>query len=135
MSAAGFDAVFTCSDADRERLLSLGTRTPISVVPNGIAVSSYDDVARSPSEEDIIAFVGSMDYHANISGVLAFVRDTLPLVLAARPNTQLHIIGKNPPAEVRALASPGIVVTGTVPDVRPHLARATVVVVPQRDAA
>src|SRR5690606_20573060 len=102
----------------------------ISVVPNGIAVSSYDDVARSPSEEDIIAFVGSMDYHANISGVLAFLRDTLPLVLAARPNTQLHIIGKNPPTEVRALAFPGIVVTGTVPDVRPHFARASVVVVP-----
>ena len=45
----------------------------------------------------------------------------------------LTIAGRNPPASIRQLVkNPGVHVTGTVPDVRPYLARAHVAVVPLR---
>jgi glycosyltransferase involved in cell wall biosynthesis len=50
------------------------------------------------------------------------------------PDATLTIVGRTPSPAVLALAKPGsgITVTGTVPDVRPYLARAAVVTVPLR---
>jgi len=63
-----------------------------------------------------------------------FVDDVLPLVKRAVPEATLTIVGRNPTARVRALAEGrgDIAVTGTVPDVRPYLEAASVVVVPLR---
>lgn len=125
-----FDMVLTCSAEDRERLIAGNVETPVQVVPNGVRTSFYDTLSAADGTEDAIAFVGSMDYHANISGVMHFVQRTLPLILRERPTLRLYVVGKNPPPEIRALASRNVVVTGTVDDVRPYLARARVIVVP-----
>ena len=78
-----------------------------------------------------VMFLGSMDWMPNQDGVRWFVREVWPSVLARDPRATFHIVGRNPPAEIRALgAEPGVVVVGSVPDVRPHLAEAAVVVVP-----
>jgi glycosyltransferase involved in cell wall biosynthesis len=44
----------------------------------------------------------------------------------------LVLVGRDPAPEVRALAAPGVEVTGTVPDVRPYVAAARVAVAPLR---
>jgi polysaccharide biosynthesis protein PslH len=49
-----------------------------------------------------------------------------------RPEVRVVIVGKAPPAEVRALASERIEVTGEVPSVLPYLHRATLTVLPLR---
>jgi glycosyltransferase involved in cell wall biosynthesis len=43
------------------------------------------------------------------------------------PGARLRLIGRNPPADVRALAAENVEVTGEVDDVRPMLAEAAVV--------
>jgi glycosyltransferase involved in cell wall biosynthesis len=59
----------------------------------------------------------------------------LPLIRARAPDAQFRVIGRNPAPAVRALAAlPGVAVVGQVPDVRPHVARAAVVVAPLRIA-
>jgi glycosyltransferase involved in cell wall biosynthesis len=45
---------------------------------------------------------------------------------------RLHIVGRSPTPAVTALASDAVVVSGTVPDVRPYLQHADVVVAPLR---
>jgi polysaccharide biosynthesis protein PslH len=78
-----------------------------------------------------VVFLGSMDWMPNQDGVRWFVREVWPAVQAAHPQATFHIVGRNPPAEIRALsATPGVTVVGGVPDVRPHLGAAAVVVVP-----
>ncbi|MDR1708115.1 MAG: glycosyltransferase, partial [Candidatus Accumulibacter sp.] len=47
---------------------------------------------------------------------------------------RFYIVGRNPAAAVRELAGERIAVTGTVPDVRPYLRHAAVVVAPLRIA-
>src|SRR5262249_29504839 len=78
-----------------------------------------------------VTFLGSMDWMPNQDGVEWFVREVWPAVRAAHPDATFHIVGRNPPGDIRSLsAAPGLTVLGGVPDVRPHLADASVVVVP-----
>jgi glycosyltransferase involved in cell wall biosynthesis len=74
-----------------------------------------------------------MSYHANIAAALDLAGQVMPRVWAHRPDARLIIAGKDPSPELLALtADPRISVTGTVPDLRPYLAQATVSVSPIR---
>jgi sugar transferase (PEP-CTERM/EpsH1 system associated) len=88
----------------------------------------------APGEEAIV-FTGAMDYWPNIDAVCWFVQEALPAIVAERPNARFYIVGMQPSPGVMALARAGqIVVTGRVPDVRPYLKHASVVVAPLRVA-
>jgi glycosyltransferase involved in cell wall biosynthesis len=84
-------------------------------------------------EPDLLVFTGLMSHPPNVDAAIYMARDVLPLIRARRPGARLRIVGRHPTAEVQALAAlPGVEVTGEVPDVRPHLEEAAVVVVPLR---
>lgn len=61
-----------------------------------------------------------------------FIQEIWPHIVKANTGARLKIVGANPPASLRALASSNIEFTGFVPDLRPHLAAAAAVVVPLR---
>ena len=72
-----------------------------------------------------------MFWPPNVTGVLWFAREVLPLIHETVPEARFVIVGKNPPTEVRALAAdPRIEVTGYVADPRPYLEAADAFVVP-----
>ena len=73
-----------------------------------------------------------MDYWPNVDAVQWFAREVLPLVRRTHPQARFHIVGRSPTAAVQALAGEQVDVTGTVPDVRPYLQHAAVVVAPLR---
>lgn len=116
----------------RESGLSAGQ---VSFIENGIDLEAYDPATpRAPVERGegaLVMFTGQMDYRPNVDAVDAFARHALPLVRAQHPSARFAIVGRNPTAEVLALASlPGVIVTGEVPDTRDWLAAADVVVAP-----
>src|SRR5437764_4399390 len=80
----------------------------------------------------LVVFLGSMDWEPNIDGVEYFCRRIWPRVLRDVPHARFRIVGRNPNASVRRLASRSVEVTGTVPSVVEHLREAAVVVVPLR---
>jgi glycosyltransferase involved in cell wall biosynthesis len=82
----------------------------------------------------MIGFLGSMDWMPNIECVHHFVRDILPAILARFPQARLLVIGRDPAPSLRRLAAENdrVILTGTVEDVRPHLDRCEVLVVPLR---
>ncbi len=82
--------------------------------------------------ERAIVFTGAMDYWPNIDAVTWFARELLPALRRTRPDLRFHIVGRSPAPAVQALAGEHVVVTGTVPDVRPYLQHAAVVVAPLR---
>ena len=82
-----------------------------------------------------IVFTGAMDYRPNIDAVSWFAREVMPALRDRGPPPGFWIVGANPAEEVRRLAAlPGVHVTGRVPDTRPYLAHADVVVAPLRIA-
>jgi sugar transferase (PEP-CTERM/EpsH1 system associated) len=87
----------------------------------------------APGEIPLV-FTGAMDYWPNIDGVSWFAREVLPTLLKRSPQLRFYIVGRSPAPAVTALADEHVVVTGTVPDIRPYLSYARVVVAPLRVA-
>jgi sugar transferase (PEP-CTERM/EpsH1 system associated) len=87
-----------------------------------------------PAGGPVLLFTGAMDYWPNIDAVEHFVASMLPAIRTRWPGVRFWIVGMNPAPAVHALAGAGVHVTGTVPDVRPYLAHADVIVAPLRIA-
>jgi glycosyltransferase involved in cell wall biosynthesis len=80
-----------------------------------------------------LVFSGSMDWYPNEDAMLHFVDAILPRVRREVPDASLTIVGRRPSPKVEALGrQAGVFVTGTVDDVRPHIAAAPVYIVPLR---
>lgn len=108
----------------------------LSVVPNGVDTDFFSpDPQFGTVRVDSIVFSGTMDYKPNIDAVTWFARDLLPLVRRRVPGAYLRIVGAKPSGAVLALAKlEGVEVTGSVPDMRPYLQQAGVIVAPLRIA-
>jgi glycosyltransferase involved in cell wall biosynthesis len=104
----------------------------VRVAPNGVDVDAFRPAA-GDGEEDTLLFFGTMNARMNADAAVFLVEEILPLIRARRPGVTLTIVGQNPAAQVLKLAQrPGVSVLGEVPDVRPHIARASVVMAPVR---
>lgn len=128
------DAVVSVSAADAAVLRALAPGVDPVVVPNGVDTETYQPDPAVAADPDLVVFTGKMDFRPNIDGMAWFGEAVWPLARAMRPTLRLEIVGRDPVPRVRALASTttGITVTGAVPDVRPFIARAGIVVVPLR---
>ena len=128
----------TDAEADLFRRLAPGCVGRIETIGNGVDTEQYAPSQALPSPFATgslpVVFTGAMDYWPNVDGVRWFAEEVLPRVLDALPNAHFTIVGMRPTAAVKALASARVTVTGTVPDVRPYLQHAAVVVAPLRVA-
>jgi len=125
-----FDAVIAVSQRDKRTFERDYGWRHVSAIDTAVDVEHYQPNGAEPRPGHVV-FLGSMDWPANEDGVRHFVDKVWPGVRRAHPEARFTIVGRNPSAAVRRLAgAQGIEVTGTVPDVRPYLAEAAVVVVP-----
>jgi sugar transferase (PEP-CTERM/EpsH1 system associated) len=106
---------------------------PVHAIPNGV---DLDYFRPDPGEaEDGCVFVGALDYQPNVDGARWFCREAWPGILERSPGTRVALVGRRPAPAVRDLARlEGVQVVGQVPDVRPYLATAAVVLAPLRIA-
>lgn len=126
------DLVVTVTDADARTLQDAGLATPTFTVPN---IHTSEEQVPGWEGRDGLVFVGNFNHTPNIDAVLWLVREILPRVKARLPGVRLEIVGNNPPATVRALASEHVQVSGWVPDTKPHLDAARISVAPLRVGA
>ena len=125
--------VIAVSSQDAERIRDMFQASRVSHVPTGVDVDFFAPPGVSPPVADLV-FTGSMDWLPNVDGAHWFTREVLPLIRRRIPGCSLAIVGRHPPASVSALARQhgNVVVTGTVPDVRPYLWGSSVAVIPLR---
>jgi polysaccharide biosynthesis protein PslH len=127
------DGVYLCSAADERRLLDEVSEARTTVIPNAADVEYYQPRPSDPPLDGrTVVFFGLLSYVPNIDGVIHFVQDIWPRIAEAHPEAHCKIIGGRPPPSLLALAGPRVELTGFVPDLRPHLAAASAVVVPLR---
>lgn len=131
-TVGAFEHIIAVSDTDRRTMLEMAPDARISVVPTGVDTAAFRPASRERPRAPIVLFLGSMDWEPNIDGVRYFVSEVWPRVVDAVPAARFHIVGRNPPPAIRALASSQVEVTGRVPSVQEHLSRAAAVVVPLR---
>jgi len=133
--ARRFDFCTATTRAEHRTLLGHGIETPSDWFPNGVDSAYFAPSENGTYDDGTIVFVGRMDYFPNQQSMADFCTQVLPLLKARRPDVKLRIVGAEPSAQVRRLAEiDGVTVTGSVDDVRPHIARAALTVAPLRIA-
>jgi sugar transferase (PEP-CTERM/EpsH1 system associated) len=106
---------------------------PVHTVNNGVDLD-YFHLLETACEPRCV-FVGALDYRPNVDAACWFCRKVWPLVVTRRPDARVAFVGRRPaPAVVELAGLPGVEVVGQVPDVRPYMSKAAVVVAPLRIA-
>ncbi|OIQ49171.1 hypothetical protein BerOc1_01095 [Pseudodesulfovibrio hydrargyri] len=128
-----YDQVVCVSENDADFFRRCTPPERVSVVPNGVDETFFTPGGKGPEPGNLV-FTGSMDWRPNQDAVSHFVDEIFPLVRERVPDVRFHVVGRRPPDRLKAQWErvPGVVVTGTVDDVRGYIDAASVYVVPLR---
>jgi glycosyltransferase involved in cell wall biosynthesis len=139
---AAFDAVWpetycllVVSEEDAKRCRRQRPQRRVLVIPNGVDCDQIRPSARPVRDPAVLLFTGDMTFEPNVLAAELLASDILPRVRAARPEVELHLVGRNPGTRVRRLQQAGVVVTADAPDMLPHLQRAWAYVAPLHTGA
>jgi glycosyltransferase involved in cell wall biosynthesis len=124
--------VLACSDHDRSAFEKLSRESRIVVAPNVIDVASYQPAPEG--ESGTVLYTGGMDWYPNRDAVEYFVHQIFPALRKLVPAVRFVVAGRNPSDEFRRQfdGMADVVFTGTVPDMRAEISKASVCVVPLR---
>ena len=129
-----FDTVVAVSARDGKMLEQRFGLRNVALIDTGVDLEFYG--FHAPAEQaDTVVFSGAMDSRSNIDGIEFLLDEVWPHVAAARPRARMLVVGRNPPAALVARAKQlGLQweFTGFVDDIRPHVLRGDVSVIPLR---
>ena len=121
--------VFT--ERDREAVSKLGLQTPIVQIPLGTEIpeGAPREVKNGPLS---VLFVGNFKHLPNVDAADRLIHRIFPRVQAQFHEARLFIVGDHLPSTMARTPNESVILTGYVPDVKPYLDKATLVVVPLR---
>lgn len=125
------DACVVTSEREVAAVRECAPETPLAVVPNAVDPDYFAPSGGAVDAHTLI-FNGTLNYRPNVDAVRYLIDDIWPLVRHRYPDATLMLTGCNDGVDIRPLMKPGIRFLGEVPDIRPHVARATAVCVPIR---
>lgn len=133
-AAARYERLVARLVDDGATLVAAGRHTApgVGTVPNCVelpAAATADlDAAIGPVKGRIL-LVANLTYAPNIDGVEWYLREVHPIVVAARPDATLRLVGRG---GERWAGEPGAQVAGLVDNLTPEYAAAAVVIAPVR---
>lgn len=130
--ASRFDHVITVSENDTRLMREWYGVQHVSAVATGVDTDFYRP-APSHDSHDVV-FVGSLDWLPNLDGIGWLLDEIWPRIVLRDPRARLHLVGRRPGAALRARCEGrrDVRLWADVPDVREHLSRAALVIVPLR---
>ena len=132
------DLTLAVSEEDAIGLRDLATSKADCIIPVPIGVDTeyFAPATRSPNSKTLLS-IGTMFWPPNVDALRWFCAEIWPKVQARVPGVSLKIVGAKPTAAIRALAesNPSIIVTGSVPDVRPYAEDCAAFIVPLRSGS
>jgi sugar transferase (PEP-CTERM/EpsH1 system associated) len=139
--ARNFDATVLVNEREAELFKHLAPESAdrITHANNGVDTDYFNPGHALqnpyPADELALAFTGAMDYWPNVDAAEWFAHEVFAQVKSRFPQTRFYVVGARPDQRVKKLAElPGVVVTGSVADIRPYLAHAKLAVAPLRIA-
>ncbi len=128
--AASYTASCVVTSHEAELFRTIIPGVPVYVLENGVDVDYFAAFPRQPVGI-VVLFVGVMDYAPNAEAVAYFAKQVWPSIVAAYPEARFRVVGSRPTRAVKKLAEiRGVEITGYVPDIRPYLSSATLLVAP-----
>jgi glycosyltransferase involved in cell wall biosynthesis len=126
------DATLVVSSCEREQVERDVPGSRVAIVPTIHDVEPY---VPPPDNRSGILFVGGFEHHPNIDAAVRLVKEVMPAVWRELGEVDVTIVGSKPPAEVQALASSLVEVTGWVENLQPLLDQSRLMVAPLRFGA
>jgi O-antigen biosynthesis protein len=123
------DATIIHSTVELELLRTELPEAKLHVFP---LIMDVQGTTKAFSERKDIAFIGGYQHTPNVDAVQYFVGEIMPLLRTRLPGVCFYAIGSRPPAEIQALASADIIITGFIEELTPVLEKMRVSVAPLR---
>ncbi|NOT07121.1 MAG: glycosyltransferase [Gemmatimonadales bacterium] len=121
-----------CSDDDAAAFRRIAPGSRVEVVPNGVDVEYFRPAPLEAPRGGLVC-VGGTSWHPNRDGLEWCAGELLPKIRSRAPEASLTWIGKISEAErTRYASTPGLRLTGYVPDVRPYVQQAACFIAPLR---
>ncbi len=129
-------AVTLVSEAEAELYRTICPDANVCGVPNGVDLDYFQPAVSAEDTGPLrCVFTGVLDYRANVEGLRWFCAEVWPEIRRRAADATFAIVGRRPTDAVRQLAkTSGVELIGEVPDVRPHIRRSTIAVVPLQTA-
>jgi glycosyltransferase involved in cell wall biosynthesis len=125
------DAAVALTDRDARALAALDGRLRVTTIPLGVTMP-FDRANPIGTEPPLLLFVGNFIHPPNVDAASYLLDTVLPCVRKSHPAVQLALVGDHAPAWLRARAGGAVHVPGFVPDLRPLMNAAAIVVAPIR---
>ena len=131
-ACASADLVLTVSEEDGRILDEEFGAGKYAVIPTAVDVDYFH-----PREGEItgrIVFCGSMDWMPNIDAFWWFYKSIFPFIKQEVQDLSFTVVGRRPGQAIVEVGrrDKDVTVTGTVEDVRPHVSKAQIYIVPLR---
>ncbi len=126
-----FDAVYTVTDEDRDRVLDIAPQARPYTVPAGVDTSLFARNITVETTSPSVVFFGSLEWAPNEEAVHWFFKHMYEQLIAAVPDVTIAIGGKNPPKSVIAYQDkPNVEVHANVPSAVDFMSAYDVMFVP-----
>jgi glycosyltransferase involved in cell wall biosynthesis len=124
-----FARCLTVSNADARYISGIAPTARVEAIPSGVDTEYFYPSPHVQEEPYRMVLTGSFDWKPKQHNLRVFLGEIMPRIRAKVPQAKLSVVGKGVPEELRRLAerTPGVTVTGTVPDVRPYVWRSSLV--------
>lgn len=120
--------VFT--ERDRQSMRKIGANIPVVQILLGTEIPEFrPDTSDEPLS---LLFVGNFKHLPNLDAAHRLIHQIFPQVQSQVPEARLYVVGDHLPSTFVNRENANIICTGHVPDVKPYLERASIVVVPLR---
>jgi len=125
------DRVWVVSQADAKAFRWFAGLNQTDILPNGVDAEHYAPNPMVVPAPNSCVFWGRLDFGPNIQAAEWFAHKVWPAVRAKVPDAQWHLYGFQPTASILKLAGKnGISLTADLPDIRPAVQAAQVVILP-----
>lgn len=125
-----FNRCVVISKGEYKALHNSSKKLNISIIPNGIDGNFFTPIKTKEQWPSII-FFGTMNHPPNVEAVLYFYSNIYINIKQKNPQIKFYVVGQKPAKELSPLKEDSsVIITGFVEDVRPFIAKSSVVIAP-----
>jgi len=124
-----FARCLAISQADARHLSAISPAARVEAIPCGVDMEYFHPSPEAREEPYSMVLTGSFDWKPKQHNLKVLLAEVMPRIRARLPRAVLYVVGKGVPDGLRRLGerTPGVTMTGKVPDVRPYVWRSSLV--------
>lgn len=124
------DVCFTITHEEELYAKSLAPNAKIKLASIGVDLQKFFYVPAAQREQRTLVIATTYKWKPNVDGLLWFIENVMPIIKKELSGVKLNLYGKGLPEELKNYSHLGVCPVGYVPDIVPHLQKATLYIAP-----